>query len=157
MKTEFKPKIAVKGFHLPDEIVEDTTLKEADTIDFYSNSSSILMLDRQMTLRQIISTVDMLNSVATTLILRLKSIAKEHEAKCRRVNIPEELLQAAGIPKNAPLTIEADDGEIYITVASEDEDLTETLPSFLVDLFSDCKLDFSALRCLLESEDSADE
>lgn len=157
MKTEFKPKIAVKGFHLPDEIVEDTTLKEADTIDFYSNSSSVLMLDRQMTLRQIISTVDMLNSVATTLILRLKSIAKEHEAKCRRVNIPEELLQAAGIPKNAPLTIEADDGEIYITVAAEDEDLTETLPAFLVELVSDCKLDFAALRCLLESEEPADE
>lgn len=153
MKTEFKPKIAVKGFCLPDEIVEDTTLKEADTIDFYSNRSSILMLDRQMTARQIISTVDMLNSVATTLILRLKSIAKEYEEKCRRVTIPEELLQAAGIPKNAPLTIEADDGEIYITVASEDEDLTETLPSFLVDLFSDCKLDFSALRFLFDSEE----
>ena len=153
MKTEFKPKIAVKGFHLPDEIVEDTMLKEADTIDFYSNCSSILMLNRQMTARQIISTVDMLNSVATTLILRLKSIAKEHEAKCRRVNIPEELLQAAGIPKNAPLTIEADDGEIYITVASEDENLTEKLPSFLVDLFSDCKLDFAALRFLFDSEE----
>ncbi len=153
MKTEFKPKIAVKGFCLPDKIVEDTTLKEADTIDFYSNRSSILMLDRQMTARQIISTVDMLNSVATTLILRLKSIAKEYEEKCRRVNIPEELLQAARIPKNAPLTIEADDGEIYITVASEDEDLTETLPSFLVDLFSDCKLDFSALRFLFDSEE----
>lgn len=157
MKTEFKPKIAVKGFYLPNEIVEDTTLKEADTIDFYSNSSSILMLNRQMTLRQIISTVDMLNSVATALILRLKDVAKEHEAKCRRVNIPEELLRAAGIPKNAPLTIEADDGEIYITVASEGEDLTETLPSFLVELFSDCKLDFAALRCLLESEEPADE
>ena len=157
MKNEFKPKIAVKGFYLPDEVVEDTTLKDADTIDFYSNSSSILMLDRQMTARQIISTVKMLNSVATTLILRLKSIAKEHEEKCRCVNIPEELLQAAGSPKNALLSIEADDGEIYITVASEDEDLTETLPSFLIELFSDCKLDFAALRCLLDSEEPADE
>ena len=157
MKTEIKPKIAVKGFYIPDEIAEETTLKEADTIDFYSNSSSILMLDRQMTARQIISTVDMLNSVATSLIVRLKSAAKEHERKCRRVNIPEELLQAAGIPKNAPLTIEADDGEIYISIASEDEDLTETLPPFLVDLFSDCNLDFAALRSLLDSEDPADE
>ena len=157
MKTEIKPKIAVKGFYLPDEIVDDTTLKEADTIDFYSNSSSILMLDRQMTARQIISTVDMLNSVATSLIIRLKSAAKKHEEKGRRVNIPEELLQAAGIPKDAPLTIEADDGEIYISIASEDEDLTETLPSFLVDLFSDCNLDFAALRSLLDSEDPADE
>ena len=153
MKTEFKPKITVKGFQLPDEIVEDTTLKEADTIDFYSNCSSILMLDRQMTARQIIKTVDMLNTAATSLIMRLENAAREHEEKCRRVNIPEELLQAAGIPKNAPLSIEADDGEIYITVASEDEDLTETLPSFLVDLFSDCKLDFAALRFLLDSEE----
>ena len=55
------------------------------------------------------------------------------------------------------MTIEADDGEIYITVASEDEDLTETLPAFLVELVSDCKLDFAALRCLLESEEPADE
>ena len=157
MKTEFKPKIAVKGFHLPDEIVEDTTLKEADTIDFYSNCSSILMLDRQMTARQIIKTVDMLNTAATSLIMRLENAAREHEEKCRRVNIPEELLQAAGIPKNAPLSIEADDGEIYITVASEDEDLTETLPSFLVDLFSDCKLDFAALRFLFDSEEPSHE
>lgn len=153
MKTEFKPKIAVKGFCLPDEIVEDTTLKKADTIDFYSNSSSILMLDRQMTAWQIIKTVEMLNTAATSLIMRLENAAEEHEAKCRCVNIPEELLQAAGIPKNAPLSIEADDGEIYITVASEGEDLTETLPSFLVELFSDSKLDFAALRFLLDSEE----
>ena len=110
-------------------------------------------LNEALTAWQIIKTVDMLNTAATSLIMRLENAVREHEERCRRVNIPEGLLQAAGIPKNAPLTIEADDGEIYITVASEDEDLTETLPSFLVELFSDCKLDFAALRCLLESEE----
>ena len=114
-------------------------------------------MNEALTAWQIIKTVDMLNTVATSLIMRLENAAREHEERCRRICVPEELLEMAGIPKSAPLTIEADDGEIYITVAAEDEDLTETLPAFLVELFSDCKLDFAALRCLLESEDPADE
>ena len=157
MKITIKPRLTDEGLCISNKIVRKTSLPNAEKATLYANDAGLLLLNEALTAWQIIKTVDMLNTAATSLIMRLENAAGEHEEKCRRVNIPEELLQAAGIPKNAPLTIEADDGEIYITVSSEDEDLTETLPSFLVELFSDCKLDFVALRCLLESEDPADE
>ena len=157
MQITIKPQFIDEGLCIPNKIVRKTSLPNAEKTTLYANDAGLLLLNEALTAWQIIKTVDMLNTAATSLIMRLENAAGEREEKCRRVNIPEELLQAAGIPKNAPLSIEADDGEIYITVASEGDDLTETLPSFLVDLFSDCKLDFSALRCLLESEDSADE
>ena len=134
MKITIKPQLSDEGLCIPTKIVRKTSLAKAEKATLYANDAGLLILNE-------------------ALIMRLENAAEEHEEKCRRVNIPEGLLQAAGIPKNAPLSIEADDGEIYISVASEGEDLTETLPSFLVELFSDCKLDFAALRCLLESEE----
>ena len=157
MKITIKPQLSDEGLCIPTRIVRKTSLPSTEKATLYANDAGLLLLNEALTAWQIIKTVDMLNTAATSLIMRLENAVREHEERCRRVNIPEGLLQAAGIPKNAPLTIEADDGEIYITVASEDEDLTETLPSFLIELFSDCKLDFAALRCLLESEEPADE
>ena len=153
MKITIKPRITEKGLCISNKIVRKTSLAKAEKATLYANDAGLLILNEALTAWQIIKTVEMLNIAATSLIMRLENASEEHEAKCRRVNIPEELLRAAGIPKNAPLTIEADDGEIYIAVASEGEDLTETLPSFLVELFSDCKLDFAALRFLLDSEE----
>ena len=153
MKITIKPQLSDEGLCIPTKIVRKTSLAKAEKATLYANDAGLLILNEALTAWQIIKTVEMLNTAATSLIMRLENAAEEHEEKCRRVNIPEGLLQAAGIPKNAPLSIEADDGEIYISVASEGEDLTETLPSFLVELFSDCKLDFAALRCLLESEE----
>ncbi|MBQ5977268.1 MAG: hypothetical protein IJL51_03950 [Oscillospiraceae bacterium] len=157
MKITIKPQFADEGLCIPNKIVRKTTQANAEKAILYANDAGVLLLNEALTAWQIIKTVDMLNTVATSLIMRLENAAREHEERCRRICVPEELLEMAGIPKSAPLTIEADDGEIYITVAAEDEDLTETLPAFLVELFSDCKLDFAALRCLLESEDPADE
>lgn len=153
MKNEFKPKCAGKGFCIPDEIVEGTSLKRAETVDAYSNSGSILLLDRRMTAKQIIQTVDMLNTVATGLVMRLERAAMLHEEKYRRIAVPEELLEMAGIPKGVPLDICAREGELYISVACDEEDVQEVLPSFLRELFSDCELDFNALRFLLDSEE----
>lgn len=152
MKNEFKPKCAGKGFCIPDEIVDGTTLKEAENLDTYSNRRAVLLLDREMTAKEIVQTVDMLNTVCTGLIMRLERAAMQHEENCRRICIPAELLEMAGIPQNAPLNIEADDGEIYISAVREGEDLPENLPSFLRELFSDCEVDAAALRWLFESE-----
>lgn len=153
MKITIKPRITEKGLCISNKIIRKTSLANAEKATLYANDAGLLLLNEALTAWQIIKTVEMLNTAATSLIMRLENAAEEYEEKCRRVNIPEGLLQAAGIPKNAPLSIEADDGEIYIAVASEGEDLTETLPPFLVELFSGCKLDFAALRCLLESEE----
>ena len=152
MKNEFQPKSAATGFTVPDEIGSETSLKEAEVLDAYSNRRAVLLLDREMTAMEIVQTVDMLSTVSTSLIMRLERAAMLHEERCRRVSIPEELLEMAGIPKNAPLNIEADDGEIYISTVREGEDLSEGLPSFLREIFSDCELDFAALRWLFESE-----
>ena len=153
MKNEFKPKSALKSLCIPDEIANNTSLKRAEIIDTYSNPQTLLLLDRRMTARQIIHTVDMLNTVATGLIMRLERAAMLKEEQYRHICIPEELLEMAGIPKDVPLNISADEGEIYITIAEDEEDLQETFPSFLRELFEDCEVDFGALRDLLESEE----
>lgn len=154
MKTEMKPNSMKKGLELPSELLEKTTLKDAKRITVYGNECGVVMMNEAMTAMQIIRTVDMLNTVTLGLIMRLENAARLHEERCRKIAVPEELLDLAGIPRKAPLRICADEGEIYITVADEDDDdPVDALPSFLRDLLDDCELDFGALRCLLESEE----
>ena len=154
MKTEMKPNSMKKGLELPPELLEKTTLKDAKRITVYGNECGVVMMNEAMTAMQIIRTVDMLNTVTLGLIMRLENAARLHEERCRKIAVPEELLDLAGIPRKAPLCICADEGEIYITVADEeDDDPVDALPSFLRDLLDDCELDFGALRCLLESEE----
>ncbi len=154
MKTEMKPNSMKKGLELPPELLEKTTLKDAKRITVYGNECSVVMMNEAMTAMQIIRTVDMLNTVTLGLIMRLENAARLHEERCRKIAVPEELLDLAGIPRKAPLRICADEGEIYITVADEeDDDPVDALPSFLRDLLDDRDLDFGALRCLLESEE----
>lgn len=154
MKTEMKPNSMKKGLELPPELLEKTTLKDAKRITVYGNECGVVMMNEAMTAMQIIRTVDMLNTVTLGLIMRLENAARLHEERCRKIAVPEELLDLAGIPRKAPLRICADEGEIYITVADEeDNDPVDALPSFLRDLLDDRELDFGALRCLLESEE----
>ena len=154
MKTEMKPNSMKKGLELPSELLEKTTLKDAKRITVYGNECGVVMMNEAMSAMQIIRTVDMLNTVTLGLIMRLENAARLHEERCRKIAVPEELLDLAGIPRKAPLRICADEGEIYITVADEDDDdPVDALPSFLRDLLDDCELDFGALRCLLESEE----
>lgn len=154
MKTEMKPNSMKKGLELPPELLEKTTLKDAKRITVYGNECGVVMMNEAMTAMQIIRTVDMLNTVTLGLIMRLENAARLHEERCRKIAVPEELLDLAGIPRKAPLRICAEEGEIYITVADEeDDDPVDALPSFLRDLLDDRELDFGALRCLLESEE----
>lgn len=154
MKTEMKPNSMKKGLELPPELLEKTTLKDAKRITVYGNECGVVMMNEAMTAMQIIRTVDMLNTVTLGLIMRLENAARLHEERCRKIAVPEELLDLAGIPRKSPLRICADEGEIYITVADEeDDDPVDALPSFLRDLLDDRELDFGALRCLLESEE----
>ena len=154
MKTEMKPNSMKKGLELPSELLEKTTLKDAKRITVYGNECGVVMMNEAMTAMQIIRTVDMLNTVTLGLIMRLENAARLHEERCRKIALPEELLDLAGIPRKAPLRICAEEGEIYITVADEDDDdPVDALPSFLRDLLDDRELDFGALRCLLESEE----
>ena len=154
MKTEMKPNSMKTGLELPSELLEKTTLKDAKRITVYGNECGVVMMNEAMTAMQIIRAVDMLNTVTLGLIMRLENAARLHEERCRKIAVPEELLDLAGIPRKAPLRICAEEGEIYITVADEDDDdPVDALPSFLRDLLDDCELDFGALRCLLESEE----
>lgn len=157
MKTEMKGDSAKKGLHIPREIVEKTSLREAKKIHAYGNDSSIVLLDEGMSAWQTIKTVDMLNTVATSLIMRLENAVRTYEEKCRRITVPEELLGLAGIPRDAPLEVCADDGELYITVADEEDDPVDMLPAFLRDMLEDSDLDFASLRHLLESEEAIHE
>lgn len=153
MKIEFAHSPITKGLYIPPEISDKTSLKDADRIDAYACNSAVLLLDKKMTPWQLVKAVDMLNTVATSLIMRLEKAARDYEESCRQISVPKELLKLAGIPFGAPLDISAGDGEIYISVAEEDDPL-EHLPRFLREFFDDEDLDSEALRLFLNSEES---
>lgn len=153
MKIEFTPSPITKGLYIPPELSDKTSLKDADSIDVYACNSAILLLDKKMNPWQLVEAIDMLNTVATSLIMRLKNAARDYEESCRQISVPEELLELAGIPFGAPLDISAEDGEIYISIAEEDDPL-EHLPRFLREFFDDEDLDSAALRLFLNSEES---
>ena len=153
MTIKLRNKPVIEGLHIPEEVLEETSLKNAESISVFTNESGVVMMNEAMTAWQIIRTVDMLSTVATGLIMRLENAARQHEEKCRRINIPEELLEMSGIPKGAPLDICVGEGELYISVLDDEDDPTEVLPSFLRDIIDDSSLDFGVLRHLLESEE----
>lgn len=153
MKIEFTPSPITKGLYIPPELSDKTSLKDADSIDVYACDSAILLLDKKMNPWQLVKAVDMLNTVATSLIMRLRNAARDYEESCRQISVPEELLKLADIPFGAPLDISAGDGEIYISVAEEDDPL-EHLPRFLREFLDDEDLDSAALSLFLNSEES---
>lgn len=154
MKIEFAPSPITKGLYIPPELSDKTSLKDADSIDAYACDSVILLLDKKMNPWQFVKAVDMLNTVATSLIMRLEKAARDYEESCRQISVPEELLKLAGIPFGAPLDISAGDGEIYITISDEEDDPLEHLPRFLREFFDDEDLDSAALSLFLNSEES---
>lgn len=154
MKTKFAPSRINKGLYIPAEISDKTSLKDADSIDVYACDSAILLLDKRLTPWQLVKAVDMLNTVVTELIIRLEKAAHGFEDNCRQICVPEELLIEAGILFGAPLDILCDDGEIYITVADEEDDALEHLPRFLYEFLDDEGLNHNALRLFMNSEEA---
>lgn len=152
MKTTFAPSPITRGLYIPPEISDSTSLKNVDSIDVCACGSAILLMDKKMTPWQLVKAVDMLNTIAVSLITRLENAARDYENNSRQICIPEELLKLADIPYGAPLDISAGDGEIYISVAEEDEPL-EHLPRFLREFFDDAELDSTALSLFLSSEE----
>lgn len=157
MKTVFAPSPITKGLYIPPEISDNTSLKDAGSIDVYACNSAILLLDKKMNPWQIVEALDMLNTITNALILRIEQAAREFEDDCRQICIPQELLDKAGIPDGTPLDILYDDGEIYITVSMEEDDPLERLPGFLYELLDDDDLDHGALRLFLSSEEPVHE
>lgn len=157
MKIEFAHSPITKGLYISPELSDKTSLKDADSIDVYACNSAILLLDKKMKPWQFVEAIDMLNTVATSLIMRLKNAARDYEESCRQISVPEELLKLAGIPFGAPLDIMCDEGEIYITISDEEDDPLEHLPRFLREFFDDEDLDSEALRLFLNSEESVHE
>lgn len=156
MKIEFTPSPITKGLYIPPELSDKTSLKDADSIEVYACNSAMLMLDKKMNPWQLVKAIDMLDAVATSLIMRLKRAARDYEESCRQISVPEELLKLADIPFGAPLDISAGDGEIYISIAEEDDPL-EHLPRFLREFLDDEDLDSAALSLFLNSEDTVHE
>lgn len=158
MKAEFTPRPNSKGLYIPSELLNSTGLNAEDNIDAYGCGGAILLLGKQMTPMQLVDAIDMLHSIAGGLILQLEAAAEAYEDSCRQLSILREILDKAGIYEGAPLEILYDEGELYISVASEEDDPLERLPGCLYDrLLEADELDPGALRLFLQSEEAVDE
>ena len=85
MTIKLRNKPVIEGLHIPEEVLEETSLKNAESISVFTNESSVVMMNEAMTAWQIIRTVDMLNTVTLGLIMRLENAARLHEERCRKI------------------------------------------------------------------------
>lgn len=156
MTTEMNSK-NTKKLTIPDEIMKQTKLGEAEALRVFGNDGCLILLHKNPTAWEICMASELMIHICGMLGWRLINAVKKQEAKCRTVKIPDELLEMSGIPKGAPLDICAGEGEIYISTLDEEDDPMEALPDFIRDYIAEYKLDINALRHLLESEDQIHE
>lgn len=164
MRKTFKPEHCTRSLIIPPEIVGKTELKNADSIDAYGTDAALLLMDEAMTPMEMVKTADMLHTAVMDLVDRLAGIGQtaadfsvevHYTPDSVSITIPKPLFENAGIPLNTPLTVDVDEGEIYITEAfdGEDDDPLEHVPEYLKDVLGDRGLPPGLLGCLLRMEE----
>ena len=148
------------GLYISPIIVAEAGLENTDNISIYTTKNALLLVDDDMTPRQLVRVINMLRDVGLERINWLANDARDYQRECVPVYIPRDVMEAAGIPKGAPLDILADEGEIYIAealVECEEDEPLYGVPPFLQDILTDRGVDLNVLSHFLGGEDEDDE
>lgn len=157
MKKECPEKVNL--FASPDiDLGADIT--EAETVNLYLHRTTVLALMGEMTVDQLMRTVDDLAFLTTQLTAKLADAVKNHEVNHQlevdeEETLPTKLLKLAEIPDGATLDVEISKGEIHISMADdsdEDEGIDDDLPLPIMEYLSDCGISMTALRRALDSD-----
>ena len=149
-----------EGLYIPPELMSEAGLENADDLCAFTAKNALLLLNDEMTPRQLVGAIKMLRDVGMVLINRLASEARDYQQECVPIFVPRAVMEASGIPKGAPLDILADEGEIYIAealVECEEDEPLYGVPSFLQDILRDQGLNLDVLGLFLGGEDEDDE
>lgn len=148
------------GLYIPTVLLAEAGLETADDLSAFTAKNGLLLLNDEMTPRQLVGVIKMLRDVGLDLINRLANEARDYQQECVPIFVPRAVMEASGIPKGAPLDILADEGEIYIAealVECEEDEPLYGVPSFLQDILRDQGLNLDVLSHFLGGEDEDDE
>ena len=136
-------------------------IMDAETVNLYLHRTTAVGLMAEMTVDQMVRTIDDLAFLTTQLTAKLVDAIKNHEINTQHntvdeVALPSRLLKLAEIPDSATLDVEISKGAIHITM-SEDEDDEESgfeddLPLPIRSYLAGCGISETALRNALRSD-----
>lgn len=138
-------------------------LEAGKELEVHTSKDAAVILKKQMTAMELISTIQDLNALAVDLLVHLTKTCEPcrgckngcpymKEAALReRFQVPEALLEWAGIPADAKLDVFAEDGEICIMEAAG-TDLRDVPPDML-EMFRETGICLDALDDLLTRGD----
>lgn len=139
---KFTLEVPDAGLNIRREILDAAGLHGGTVLEVHTGEIAVVLLKEQMTAMEMIQAIQSLKNLTSDLLVHLAKACGpckhcEEVCPCTRddspIQLPDELLERAGIPKGAKLDIFADDGEITIAAATG-PDLRDVQPE-MVELF----------------------
>lgn len=130
---QFTLEIGKKGLRVRREILNASGFQHDEALDVRSMEQTVVVMKKEMTAMELVNTIRSLKDLASDLLIHLAKVCGpcEHcEGGCpcmddeRRVRLPGDLLEQAGIPQNARLDAMVGDGEV-IFAETESFDLRD--------------------------------
>lgn len=128
--------IAKKGLRVRKELLNASGFQGEAALDVHGREQAIVVMKKEMTAMELVNTIQSLKDLASDLLVHLAKVCGpcEHcEGGCpcmgdeQRVRLPEDLLEQAGIPRNARLDAMVGEGEVTLAPA-ESFDLRDVSP-----------------------------
>lgn len=167
MKKTIEIKQNTDALVIPAEIVKQTSLLDAGSIDAYGTDAALLLLKQILTPMEIVRAADMLHSAVRGMCDVLKDICQrvqnlgihvEYSPDGIDIHLPKGLLEITGFNADTSLDFDIGDGEIYICQTCEgdadsEEDPLEHTPDFLLNIMKDQGVPMETLACVLQMEE----
>ena len=147
-----------KGLRVRKEILDASGFAREDALNVCGEENAVVILKKQMTAMELVNTIQSLKDLTADLLVYLAKLCgpcTHCESGCPclnespRIRLPDELLERAGIPKDARLDALAEDGEVVIAQAGG-FDLRDVSPE-MKELFLQTGICLDALDELLVS------
>lgn len=153
---KFTLEVPDKRLEIRSEILDAANLRGSTALEVHTGENTVVLLKEQMTAMELVQAIQSLKDLTSDLLVHLAKACGpcEHcEAVCPctkddgPIQLPDALLERAGIPKGTKLDIFTDDGEICIAAAAG-PDLRDVQPDML-ELFRQTGICLDALDDLL--------
>ncbi len=156
---KFTLDIGKKGLRVRKEILDASGFQKEDALDVHGLDHAVVILEEKMTAEEMVRTIHSLKDLASDLLVHLAKVCGpcehcENPCPCTReeepVQVPEELLERASIPKGAKLDVFAENGKI--TVCATDAPDLRDVPPEMLDLLRQSGVCLDALEELMIEE-----
>ncbi len=142
---KFEKSTGVKGAFIPRSALVLCGFAEDETATLHTLPGAAILLKKRMTAMEMIQAVDALSQISTDLLTELATVCGPcdefesegcpYEETDGPIDLPDYLREEAGIPKNAKLCAEVNEGEKSVIIYATDHqhDLTD-IPKGLLPL-----------------------